>query len=58
MKTNCDYCMNYSYDEEYEEYVCDVNLDEDEWAHFLMSDYKECPYFRGGNEYTIVKKQM
>ena len=26
----CDTCANYTYDEEYEEYVCDVNMDEDD----------------------------
>ena len=26
----CDTCENYVYDEEYEYYVCEVNLDEDE----------------------------
>ena len=26
----CDTCVNYSYDEDYEYYVCDVDLDEDE----------------------------
>ena len=27
---NCESCMNYEYDEEYEYYVCTQNLDEDE----------------------------
>ena len=49
--------MNYSYDEEYEEYSCDVLLDEDEMAHYLMTEHKYCPYFRQGDEYTIVRKQ-
>ena len=30
LRTNCDSCTNYVYDEEYEYYVCEVNLDEDE----------------------------
>ena len=28
--TSCEYCANYTYDEECDEYYCDVNLDEDE----------------------------
>ena len=28
--TNCDCCNNYIYDDYYDCYVCDVNLDEDE----------------------------
>ena len=46
------------YDEEYEEYECQVYLDEDELARFLTSDYKCCPYYQGGDEYKIVRKQM
>ena len=28
--TNCECCSNYVYDEDYEYYICEVNLDEDE----------------------------
>lgn len=56
--TECDTCMNFEYDEEFDEYSCGVYLDEDELAHFLTSDYKKCPYYRPGDEYTIVKHQM
>ena len=30
MKCNCEYCINFEYDDEYEEYVCTVDMDEDE----------------------------
>ena len=32
--TSCEYCANYTYDEECDEYYCDVNLDEDEYYRF------------------------
>ena len=35
-KTNCDYCVNYCYNEEYECYECAVNLDEDEMYKFVQ----------------------
>lgn len=55
--SNCEECMNYYYDEEFEEYVCGVSIDEDELSR--MISYKEkCPYFRFGDDYTIVKKQI
>lgn len=50
--------MYYEYDEDYECWCCGKDLDEDEMAHFLREDRWECPYFRYGDEYTIVKKQM
>ena len=57
-QANCELCMNYMYDEEYEEYCCDVDLDQDEMGQFLTNTFYECPYFRMGDEYKIVKKQM
>ena len=33
----CEYCSNYVYDEDYEYYVCDINLDEDEMARFMIA---------------------
>ncbi len=56
--TECDNCMYFEYDEEFEEYECQVYLDEDELARYISESHKACPYFRGGNEYTIVKHQM
>ena len=32
---NCDYCNNMVYDEEMEEYVCDVDMDEDDYARLF-----------------------
>ena len=57
-KTNCETCMNYEYDEEYEYYVCTKNLDEDEMSRFLSDTFYNCPYFQMEDEYKIVRKQM
>ena len=58
VQTSCDYCANYVYDEEAEAWYCDVSLDEDEYYRFVSSAYKECPYFRSGDEYKVVRHQM
>lgn len=55
--SNCERCMHYDYDEDYECYVCLMNLDEDEMARFMQRNNRDCPYFRFGDEYQIVKKQ-
>lgn len=57
MKANCEWCINYEYDEEFECYTCVMDLDEDEMRYFVSGTFKECPYFRMGDEYTIVRKQ-
>ena len=55
---NCESCMYYTYDEDYECYVCDMDLDEDEMASFLGNQRFECPYYQTDDEYRIVRKQM
>lgn len=57
-QTNCDSCAYYSYDEEYEAYMCDINMDEDELVRFLSDSHYSCPYYRNGDEYAVVRKQM
>ncbi|MDE7298937.1 MAG: hypothetical protein K2N94_08950 [Lachnospiraceae bacterium] len=57
-RTSCDSCANYRYDEEYEYYVCEVNLDEDEMSRFLRGSVESCPYYRRDDEYAVVRKQI
>ena len=56
--SDCERCAYYSYDEYAEEYVCDVNMDEDDLIKLSSRNYKECPYFRDGDEYKTVRHQM
>ena len=52
--TSCEYCQNYTYDEECDRYYRDVNLDEDEYYRFVSSDYKgNVHYYRSGDEYKV-----
>ena len=53
----CDTCAYLVYDEEYEEYDCDVNMDEDDYARLSGSRFRSCPYYRSGDEYRIARKQ-
>lgn len=55
---SCEYCNNLIYDEETEEYICDVDMDEDDYARLLSSSYKSCPYYQSNDEYKIVRHQM
>ena len=57
MSNNCDYCMNYTYDEDMEMMVGAVELDQDEYARFVTGSVRSCPYFRMGDEYSVVRKQ-
>lgn len=55
---SCDTCTYYSYDEEYEGYVCDVDMDEDDYMRFMTDSHYRCPYYRSGDEYLVVRRQM
>ncbi len=53
----CETCAYLIFDEEYEEYVCDINMDEDDYQRFLTDARNGCPYYRNGDEYAVVRKQ-
>ena len=55
---SCESCVYYSYDEDYECYTCQMDLDEDEMSRFLTGTMEGCPYFQYNDEYRIVRKQM
>lgn len=54
---DCDNCVYFVYDEEYDSYLCEINLDEDEMERFLRGGADECAYFRLDDEYGVVRKQ-
>jgi hypothetical protein len=58
MEGSCDQCMYYEYDEEFDEYGCVMELDEDDAYHVLTRGASQCPYFKAGDEYQVVKHQM
>jgi hypothetical protein len=46
------------YDEEYEEYICDCAMDEDDYYRIMYGQQKSCPFYRNGDEYAVVRHQM
>lgn len=54
----CETCVFYDYDEEYDTYECQVNLDQDELANFLTGHTNACPFYRFYDEYKSVQKQI
>lgn len=55
---NCESCANFVYDEEFEDYYCQMNLDEDEYGRLLSNSRYRCPYYQFQDEYKVVRKQM
>ena len=53
----CDTCAYYAYDEDWECWVCEMNLDEDEYARLMQDSRAHCPYYRDGDENKIARKQ-
>ena len=38
-RVSCESCTYYIYDEDYESYVCDKNMDEDEYIRLMTDRY-------------------
>ena len=57
-RVSCESCTYYIYDEDYESYVCDKNMDEDEYIRLMTDRYFQCPFYRNGDEYAVFRKQM
>ena len=58
----CDSCLHLYYDEEYDDWFCAAQdgMDEDDLARRFAAPSRTpdtCPYYRGGDEYTIVRQQ-
>ncbi len=54
----CRECAYLTYDEDFDEYVCDAEIDEDDYYRLMTGHHKSCPYYRNGDEYRVVRKQM
>ena len=54
--TQCESCAYYDYDEEYDCYLCTINVEEDDYASY-MGGGSSCPYYHFYDEYSIVRKQ-
>ena len=54
----CDECAYFEYDEDDEQYVCSANMDEDDYFRMISQNTKDCPFFRNGDEYAVVKHQI
>ena len=54
----CETCVYFEYDEFDDGYYCSVDMDEDDFARPLASRFQECPYYRDGDEYAVVRHQM
>ena len=57
-RVSCESCTYYICDEHYESYVCDKNMDEDEYIRLMTDRHFQCPFYRNGDEYAVVRKQM
>ena len=56
--SNCESCVFYDYDEDFEAYICTMSLDQDELSRFLSGATGSCPYYRFYDEYKSVHKQI
>ena len=55
---SCDNCAYYEYDEDWESYVCAMDMDEDDFNRVVSGGYKDCPYYVNDDEYAVVRHQI
>ncbi len=55
--SECEMCSNYTYDDEYDEWCCDADIDEDDVARLYSGRSRHCPYWHSNDEYRTVKHQ-
>ena len=54
-RTSCETCTYYIYDEEYECYLCDKNMDEDDYIRLMTNQHYQCSYYRNGDDYLVLE---
>jgi hypothetical protein len=57
-ETNCESCIHFVYDEDFGDYGCEVDLDEDEMGLYASRTFRSCPYYQYKDEYINVRKQI
>ena len=57
-KSDLNCVVEYAYDEDYEEYLCAADMDEDDYARLMNNPRSTCPFYQNGDEYRVVRKQM
>ncbi len=56
--TDCESCVNYVYDDDWDCYTCTADLDEDDMQRFLSGTNSSCCFYRLDDEYGVVRHQM
>jgi len=57
IKPSCDTCEFFQWDEEMQEYVCEVDMDEDELYRMDAHRDDVCTFYKFYDEYKSVQKQ-
>lgn len=55
--TLCETCWHYDYDEEFDEYFCRMDLDEDEYERIFFRRDGRCRFYQKGDEYDLPRRQ-
>ena len=56
--SQCETCVYYVYDEDYEEYLCEADMDEDDFGRMMEFGSSSCRCYRDADEYRVVRHQM
>lgn len=57
MYNQCEHCLYQAEDIETGDPYCSMHMDQDDRERLMYDRHSGCPYFRLGDDYTVVKKQ-
>lgn len=58
IQSSCDTCRYFTYDEDYDDYICDMDMDEDDYYRLITDHHYSCPYYLNDDEYEVVRHQI
>ena len=47
-----------AWDDDYGDYVCEADMDEDDYVRLQTDSHSVCPYYQNGDEYIVVRHQL
>ncbi len=57
LKPSCETCEYYDWDDEMQDYICTIDMDEDDAYRFRAHQDVVCTYYKFYDEYKSVQKQ-
>jgi hypothetical protein len=55
--SQCESCAYYVFDEDFDEYVCEADMDEDDYGRLVEDHFRDCPYYYNGDDMIEILEE-